>query len=754
MSLYRKMKHLHRITHVRWRLTMLSSCSIPWLHLSSLLIILLSYQTQFSQAFCPSKCQCLGSDANTKAYCVDAALEDVPIQLNPETKYINLTLNKIRNIEFTLPFYMKLEILDLSRNIIETLGSKNFEYQTEMRTLNLSHNSVSSLQKDAFKGLTNLLVLDLSFNRIDMVHASAMNDLSTLIELDLTNNNIVSLEDNTFRNLVSLEMLIFKNNQLLDVPANNLQHLHSLKSLDLSDNLVEYVRNDSYEGLRELVTLTVRGNVISELDLSAFEGLITLKHMDLADNNLTMVPTQQLSKLSNLTHLTLSGNRFTYLPAVGFLNLFHLRELHLNRLDFLQRIDSRAFVDNTHLQILYLNNNPLLSDIPMRMFQGNPNIVEVYMQANSLQTLYAAQFPIDQLEKLYLGDNPLQCNCTLFWLWRLVTGNFDNGQQGNELKPDNMMMSHDAGSVAALGADLNSETDNNLVRVAAYVAERKKDVSSKFKYTNPAAAMNSGYLKLDSERIGCEIWHDSKRTRKHLAAMTEGEITCPAHVVTIVCAVLTCLLVVMTGASIVFYMRFVKRRRKLMHDRSLRSGKSIVNVHDRILPHQPLSAQSNGGIPGTLMNGSYPHHTLQSQRSTLPHHHNMHPLHHQEYHQTLPQVDKLELERYLTAQAIANEYRALKPWELPPVKDSNTYTDEPEHLYEKFDHYDYPDAHTAMSKTTNGKHMMNSQNKHSTTGLLSSSGGLNNGVGSMINTMGGGGVGGGGTLNKPHIVYV
>ncbi|KAM7342974.1 fish-lips isoform 1-T1 [Cochliomyia hominivorax] len=750
MSLSTKMKHLHSITHVRWRWTSLScSKNIPWLHLSSLLLILLSYNTQYTQAFCPSKCQCVGTDANTKAYCSDAALEDVPIQLNPETKYINLTMNKIRNIEFTLPFYMKLEILDLSRNIIETLGSKNFEYQTEMRTLNLSHNLVSSLQKDAFKGLTNLLVLDLSFNRIDQVIPTAMNDLSSLIELDLTNNNILSLEDNTFRNLVSLEILIFKNNQLLDVPANNLQHLHSLKSLDLSDNLVEYVRNDSFEGLRELVTLTLRGNVISELDLSAFEGLITLKHMDLADNNLTMVPTQQLSKLSNLTHLTLSGNSFTHLPAVGFLNLFHLRELHLNRLNFLQRIDSRAFVDNTHLQILYLNNNPLLSDIPMRMFQGNPNILEVHMQANSLQTLYAAQFPIDQLEKLYLGDNPLQCNCTLFWLWRLVTGNFENGQQTGDTKPDNMM-THEAGSVAALGADMNSETDDNLVRVAAYVAERKKDVSKKYQYTNPAANLNTGYLKLDTERIGCEIWHDSRRTRKHLAAMTEGEITCPAHVVTIVCAVLTCLLVVMTGASIIFYMRFVKRRRKLMHDRSLRTGKSIVNVHDRILPHQPLSAQANGGIAGTLMSGAYPHHTLQSQRSTLPHNHNMHPLHHQDYHQTLPQVDKLELERYLTAQAIANEYRALKPWELPPVKDSNTYTDEPEHLYEKFDHYEYPDAHT-MSKTTNGKHMMNTHNTHSGSKLLSGSGGV--GVGSM-GSMGGSVVGGGGTLNKPHIVYV
>lgn len=315
------MKHLHRITHVRWRLTsssisantasVSSLFSIPWLHLSSLLLILLSYH-QHTQAFCPSKCQCLGGDANSKAFCVNAALEDVPIQLNPETKYINLTLNKIRNIQFALPFYVKLEILDLSRNIMETLGSKNFEYQRELRTLNLSHNSVSSLQKDVFRGLSNLLVLDLSFNRIDVVDHTAMNDLSSLVELDLTNNNIMSLEDNTFRNLMSLDILIFKNNQLLDIPANNLHHLQSLKSLDLSDNLVEYIRNDSFEGLRELVTLTVRGNVISELDLSAFEGLITLKHMDLANNNLTVS-----SNVEIFTYLRVYICKYSYTPCYG-----------------------------------------------------------------------------------------------------------------------------------------------------------------------------------------------------------------------------------------------------------------------------------------------------------------------------------------------------------------------------------------------------------------------------------------------------
>lgn len=363
----------------------------------------------------------------------------------------------------------------------------------------------------------------------------------------------------------------------------------------------------------------------------------------------------------------------------------------------------------------------------MRLFQGNPNVLEIYMQGNSLQTLYSAQFPVDQLERLYLGDNPLQCNCSLLWLWRLVTGNFD-GESNNAA---GVHISHSQGeaAVAALGtADANAASGG----AEAYVAQQKPT-----RISSSSSSASSGYLQLDIERIGCDIWQDNVRSRRRLVSMSEGDITCPAHIVTIVCAIFTLLLVFAIAASIVFYLRFVKRRRKLLHDRSLtRSGKSIVNVHDRILQHQPLST---GGVLGMSVGGlTYPHHALQQQGGT---HHAMLPLHSHEYQQTLPaQVDKLELERYLAAQAIANEYRALKPWELPPVKDANAYSDEPEHLYEKFDHYDYPDMQTL------------SKSKQATLSSNNDACNINSGNGVVL--MGKGGAGAGGTAAKPHVVYV
>lgn len=92
---------------------------------------------------------------------------------------------------------------------------------------------------------------------------------------------------------------------------------------------------------------------------------------------------------------------------------------------------------------------------------------------------------------------------------------------------------------------------------------------------------------------------------------------------TIVSAVLSVLLIVVTGLSVLFYMRRMKNRRNAMAERK--------NVNERIVPQQ---------------------------------------------------VDKLELERYLAAQAVENEYRALRQWELT-MKEQ---IEEPDH-YEKFDDF-------------------------------------------------------------------
>ncbi|GAB0087899.1 Leucine-rich repeat [Sergentomyia squamirostris] len=526
----------------------------------------------FGMTFCPSKCTCEG-EKTLRTLCVDAGLEVVPIQLNPDMTSINLTRNLITSVHYTLSFYTKLEILDLSQNRIDTLGWKNFEYQSVLRELDLSRNLIGIIGNNALRGLKKVQRLNMSDNFIQVIHMGALVDLVSLVELDLTNNRIVSFEDTTFRSLLSLEILILENNQLLEVPRSNLIYCHHLRRLDLSSNFIESVHNESFMGLRNLVSLELDDNVINDVDVDAFMGLVSLTWLNISDNNLTVIPTLQLSKLSNLTNLSLSGNSFSYLPAVALLNLFNLRELQLDRLEHLTRIDSRAFVDNTHLQRISLDANQAFCDLPPRLFHGNPNLVDISMRGNGLTTLDAVQFPLDRLKKLQLSDNPLECNCSLLWLWRLVHEEEDTGTEANA----NKFLSSDA-------------------------------------------------LILDTDIVGCDVVEDNVRMRRLLRDMSEGEIQCPARLITIVCAILTVLLVTMAGVSVVLYLQFARRRKRMVEERK--------NVNERIVPQQ---------------------------------------------------IDKMELERYLQAQSLTSEYRTLRPWEIP-IKEHNH--EEPDH-YEKFDYFDH-----------------------------------------------------------------
>ncbi|XP_049294577.1 nyctalopin-like [Anopheles funestus] len=543
-----------------------------------LLVLLTVGQLPTVNSFCPSLCTC-ESDRNLRTSCINASLEVVPIQLNPDVRYLNLTANQITNVHFTLAFYYQLESLDLSHNRIDSLGSKNFESQEKLLALNLSHNVLQSLLKDSFRGLKRLELLRLDDNQLEQIHPTAFQALTSLRRLELMNNRLVSFEDGVLRPLVALETLLLTNNQLLEVPyEGNLEYGRSLRHLDLSTNLIEYVANDSFGALHELRTLRLAGNVLMEVDWSAFSGLNALQLLDLADNNLTTIPTVQLSKLYNLTTLTLSGNSFVELPAVAFQNLFQLRELHLDRLDRLEHIDTRAFIDNTHLQVLTLDENPSFSALPVRLFHGNPHLIDISMRRNALLTLDAVQFPLDRLQRLKLAGNPLVCNCTIRWLWRLVTGTHDD-DDGDD--PD---------GVAFLGKSLADHSNITTV------------------------------LLIDKDEIGCDLNEDGLVTRRTLRNMSEGDINCPAHLVTVLSILLSLLLLALGAGAAIVYRRKSRERKKILQERK--------NVHERIVPQK---------------------------------------------------VDKLELERYLAQQVLSNDYRELRPACDLPVRYDLKYPDQTAH---------------------------------------------------------------------------
>lgn len=370
-----------------------------------------------ARTICPARCAC--DDALRAASCANAGLGIVPIQLNPEATHINLTHNSIDNLLYTFNFYTQLTILDISFNRIQDLGSKSFESNMEMTHLNVSHNSLKRLEKETFIGLKRLADLDLSDNEISNIHAQTFKDLSVLERLDLSNNKLVSFKPETFEPLSSLKILSLKNNSLLEIPSANLFFIIQLEYLDLSENLIQQVSRHGIPFLKELKHLDMKSNIIGNVDQLGFHNLPALRHLDLSDNNMTTMPTSALSKLSNLSHLYLSGNFFQNFTALSFQSLFHLKHVHLSRLYDLEKIDSRAFVDNINLQKIWMNENVKVREVPPRLFHGNPKLTHIYMRNNALETLEASHFPIDRLQELEISGNPFVCNCSLLWLWKL-----------------------------------------------------------------------------------------------------------------------------------------------------------------------------------------------------------------------------------------------------------------------------------------------------------------------------------------------
>lgn len=365
---------------------------------------------------CPVRCRC--NDEALSASCDSANLDFLPIQLNPEVKLINLSDNKIATIDF-LHNYNNLVSLDLSSNRVAKLGAGVFEYQRNLKYLNLSNNDLRNVSKDSLKGLRALVELDLSYNNLEELHKASFRELNSLSVLRLSNNQLTYLESGLLEVSNHLQELHLDNNQLLEVPYSALASVLMLRYLCLSNNLIDAVDEDHVPNLTHLKVLLLDGNVINEIHAGALSGLISLDILDLSDNNLTAVPTESLAKLSNLTKLKLSKNLIYSVPPVAFRGLFHLRYLHLDIQEVLRTIDSRAFVDNINLQRVWLDDNVAVESLPTRLFHGNPHVTHISVKNNQLTTLEATHFPLDQLKHLRLGGNPLECNCSLLWLWKL-----------------------------------------------------------------------------------------------------------------------------------------------------------------------------------------------------------------------------------------------------------------------------------------------------------------------------------------------
>ena len=211
-----------------------------------------------------------------------------------------------------------------------------------------------------------------------------------------------------------------------------------------------------------------------------------------------------------------------------------------------------------------MDNNPGVTDLPARLFHGNPHLEDISMRGNGFTTLDAAQFPLDRLSRLHLSENPFTCNCSLLWLWRLV-----QEEEKTRLRPT--MAAPLTWTTDFWGDwDFMDSDEDEFWQVDRFGWSRGLD-------TRPATASN--LVIVDRAEIGCDVVVDNdpvERVRRQLLNLEEGDIQCPTQMLTMICAILTILVVLVTCFSILFYLQFMRRRKKVLEERK--------NTNERIIP--------------------------------------------------------------------------------------------------------------------------------------------------------------------------
>ncbi|XP_053871801.1 transforming growth factor beta activator LRRC32 [Malaclemys terrapin pileata] len=392
---------------------------------------------------------------------------------------LNLSMNSITCIsDFSL---RQLQILDLSRNSIETFHATESKEEDNLRWLDLSENKL--LRFPVFPQVNKLAYLNLSKNLMQFTADSAHDDmyymerdwleapfhlldqkqdtntsslyLSQLLYLDLSYNEIKAIPNEFFESMSSLRFLNLSKNCLQTFAVNFDSALISLAILDLSFNALQNLLLDA-NTLTNLQELYIQNNHLQALQFDIFASLPSIKLLNLQSNNISFcsmysgLAKQRLTGEENgcvsfvdfpaLRYLYLADNMLKNLPVYAFYKTsLILLELSMNKglkieanalsgletsLEYLNLHGNGMTVLNIdlprfhHLKHLNLSENQL-SWLPKWGSDASLEVLD--LRKNSFCNLQSSNILAleNSLKNLYLAGNPLSC-CGNVWLSSMI----------------------------------------------------------------------------------------------------------------------------------------------------------------------------------------------------------------------------------------------------------------------------------------------------------------------------------------------
>ncbi|XP_054482398.1 oligodendrocyte-myelin glycoprotein-like [Anoplopoma fimbria] len=216
--------------------------------LELLLVLLLGLRVL---AVCPSMCSC--GRSHREVDCSWRGLRQLPDGLQHNTRSLNLSHNRLHNLDGQLTGYTHLRFLDLSHNRLSQLPAG---LPRSLWQLNASSNRLQLLDKNDTVHQWNLRLLDLSDNKLERA-IFINNTLTNLCTLNLSHNHFWTL------------------------PTNLPVHL---ENIDLSHNLLVKVLPGSLDRLLRLQHFYLHANRFSTLPFGVFDKLTSLRVITLDDN--------------------------------------------------------------------------------------------------------------------------------------------------------------------------------------------------------------------------------------------------------------------------------------------------------------------------------------------------------------------------------------------------------------------------------------------------------------------------------------
>ncbi|KAG5872135.1 hypothetical protein JTB14_013606 [Gonioctena quinquepunctata] len=298
--------------------------------------------------------------------------------------------------------------LIISKNIVRELPSASFQSFQQLEILDLSRNLLNSLNAEAFSGLGNTLVdLDVSQNRITNF-AGVPLALLKLKKLDLSDNHLTEISENALSLLPSLQYLnLSRNIHLSNIPVTLLHKLPNLQVFDMTYGGIKFLSQEFFKNSSSIQEIILAHNSIQELNDGVFSTLLNISTIDLSYNNITNIKSGAFVNVMNIRELILRGNQLSSFKGEFFNTGTSLEVLDLSE-NQLSYLFPSSFRIHPRLKKILARKNKF-NFFPAELIANLQFLEYIDLSKNQLKTIEELDFArLPRLRTLLVAQNEIE----------------------------------------------------------------------------------------------------------------------------------------------------------------------------------------------------------------------------------------------------------------------------------------------------------------------------------------------------------